>query len=78
MSDLATALAVYDADLTSCPFNGKGRAPPINKPCPRCGASRTEGCGIIDAAAHKFVRTVREIVARDSGEAEQAPKGNHP
>jgi predicted RNA-binding Zn-ribbon protein involved in translation (DUF1610 family) len=59
---LIAALAKFDSASASCPFQRKGRKPAVDKPCPQCGATKSQTCRVDVQAAFALVKTVREAV----------------
>lgn len=59
---LTQSLAEYDRAADVCPFSpAHRRTPPTEKPCPKCSATRREGCPEIATAAFKFVESIRAL-----------------
>jgi hypothetical protein len=59
---LDQAVATFDAAEQACPFNQRRTSPPSDQACPKCGASRTEGCGPATAAAFAAVDSARAML----------------
>jgi hypothetical protein len=54
--EIAASLAEYDAVVAACPANRQHLG---EKPCPKCGSERNEGCREENRAAYAFIAAVR-------------------
>lgn len=59
---LERGLKHFDATSSMCPFN-KHPTPPKDKPCPTCGAEKSEGCRREITGAFGFVYEARQALA---------------
>lgn len=64
---LERGLKQFDATSSMCPFN-KHPTPPKDKPCPTCGAERSEGCRREITGAFGFVYEARQALKTKEGE----------
>ncbi len=60
---IKAALEAFDREAASCPFGpAHRRSPPVDKPCPKCSATRKEGCRVMTCAAFGFLAIVRHAI----------------
>lgn len=64
---LEAGLRTYDREVLACPARCKSLG---DKPCPKCGATASEGCGLDAGASYRLIASVRALLTTDNREVQ--------